>query len=174
MTYEAVGVLGAGAAAGTLAMAAVAHVRPKTSTVTLLCTHRLCHCERKKRKKRKRGVSRTAHKDSQHCQHHRGSAFQQYGSLAFQRWAEGQRWTWRTVNSLTKISTVTFPSLNSSILCPLQSSWKPCPQIQNNLKPLCHLHLIQKQFLQTGTLQFPTLTFQQLVLQFKWRVPVIH
>lgn len=59
MTYEAVGVLGAGAAAGTLAMAAVAHVRPETSTVTLLCTHRLCHCERKKRKKRKRGVSRT-------------------------------------------------------------------------------------------------------------------
>lgn len=53
MTYEAVGVLGAGAAAGTLAMAAVAHIRPETSTVTLLCTHRLCHCERKKEKEQK-------------------------------------------------------------------------------------------------------------------------
>ena len=44
MTYEAVRVLGAQAAAGTLAVAAVADVRPEASTVTLLCTHRLCHC----------------------------------------------------------------------------------------------------------------------------------
>lgn len=51
LPYEAVGVLGAGAAAGALAMAAVADVRPKTSTVTLLCTHRLCHCERGKRER---------------------------------------------------------------------------------------------------------------------------
>lgn len=51
LPYEAVGVLGAGAAAGALAMAAVADVRPETSTVTLLCTHRLCHCERGKRER---------------------------------------------------------------------------------------------------------------------------
>lgn len=44
VTYEAVRVLGARAAAGTLAMAAVADVRPEASTVTLLCTHCLCHC----------------------------------------------------------------------------------------------------------------------------------
>lgn len=43
-TYEAVRVLGARAAAGALAVAAVADVRPEASTVTLLCTHCLCHC----------------------------------------------------------------------------------------------------------------------------------
>lgn len=43
-TYKAVGVLGARAATGTLAVAAVADVRPVATTVTLLCAHRLCHC----------------------------------------------------------------------------------------------------------------------------------
>lgn len=43
-TYKAVGVLGARAAAGALAVAAVADVRPEAATVTLLRAHRLCHC----------------------------------------------------------------------------------------------------------------------------------
>lgn len=44
VTYEAIRVLGAGTAAGALSVAAVADVRPEASTVTLLRTHRLCHC----------------------------------------------------------------------------------------------------------------------------------
>lgn len=55
LTYEAVGVLGAGAAAGALAVAAVADVRAEAASVALLRTHRLRHCERGEGG-RKRGV----------------------------------------------------------------------------------------------------------------------
>lgn len=51
LTYEAVRVLGAQAAAGTFAVAAVADVRPEASPVTLLCTHRLSHCPGSQKKK---------------------------------------------------------------------------------------------------------------------------
>lgn len=49
MTYEAVGVLGAGAAAGTFTVAAVTDVRPEASAVTLLRAHRLCHWRERER-----------------------------------------------------------------------------------------------------------------------------
>lgn len=51
LTYKAVRVLGAQAAAGTFTMAAVADVRPEASTVTLLCTHRLSHCAGSEKKR---------------------------------------------------------------------------------------------------------------------------
>lgn len=87
-TYEAVGVLGAGAAAGALPMAAVAHVRPKTSTVTLLCTHGLCHWERKKSKKKrsfKDWHTKTANTASIITEGHLNNI---WGGGAFQRWVE--------------------------------------------------------------------------------------
>lgn len=51
LTYKAVRVLGAQAAAGTFTMTAVADVRPEASTVTLLCTHRLSHCPGSEKKR---------------------------------------------------------------------------------------------------------------------------
>lgn len=80
LPYKAVGVLGAGAAAGALAMAAVTDVRPETSTVTLLCTHRLCHCERGKRERRlwRSGT----HEDTQHRQLPQGIRFNGSGGSA--------------------------------------------------------------------------------------------
>lgn len=122
LPYEAVGVLGAGAATGALAMAAVADVRPETSTVTLLCTHRLCHCERGKRERGLWGSD--AHQDRQQCPY--GRSRQQSRLLAVQRWwVEGQRWTWTTVTSLTKPSGEAFSLSNSSIFCPPESSQVP-------------------------------------------------
>lgn len=59
LTYEAVRVLGAQAAAGTFTMAAVADVRPEASTVTLLCTHRLSHCPGKGEKEGFKGLAHT-------------------------------------------------------------------------------------------------------------------
>lgn len=47
LTYEAVCVFGSETASCTFTVTAVTDVRTKTASITLLCTHRLCHCNRK-------------------------------------------------------------------------------------------------------------------------------
>ncbi len=46
LTYEAVCVFGSETASCTFTVTAVTDVRTKTASITLLCTHRLCHCNR--------------------------------------------------------------------------------------------------------------------------------
>lgn len=164
LPYETVGVLGAGATAGTLAMAAVADVRPETSPVTLLCTHRLCHCERGKKG---RGLWRSdAHEERQYRPRPHGSSLQQYGRLALQRsWVEGQRWTWRTVSAPTKASGgLKWKSLILKCLHLLSTREQLNTERPGNihLKPYVTFTQIKQTFKRTWM-------FQESVLQFHAR-----